>query len=349
MKIDPSSKIEDLNPDQQRYLQEIADLKSRNVSMASQLKFWRREADNMKSVVDTVYKLREYTDQHIIEPKELTGTSETHIILMTGDWHLEEKVYPEKVNRLNEYNLKIAEKRLTNLWRKYLILKDMWSSLTKIDTMTLAVMGDLITGYIHEDLIESNELPPLEALLFAKKQFKAGLRYLLDHGNFKKIDVVCLHGNHGRTTQKKRIKMAKENSFEHFLYQDLQLDYVDEPRVQFRIADGFFSYSNIFGNKFRMHHGDLIRYNGGVGGVTIPANTKIREWDIANPVNVDLFMHIHQSFETAKFITAGSVIGWNEFAEAIGARFEPPMQRMVCVEKKQGITAALKIFVKGEA
>jgi hypothetical protein len=38
----------------------------------------------------------------------------------------------------------------------------------KIDTLVFAILGDMISGYIHDELVESNHLSPTQAVLFAQ-------------------------------------------------------------------------------------------------------------------------------------------------------------------------------------
>ena len=83
------------------------------------------------------------------------------------------------------------------------------------------------------------------------------------------------------------------NSFcgEKFMYYFLKEDFKDNPRVTFHISDGYHFYLEVYGFNIRIHHGHSVRYNGGVGGLTIPMNKKIQIWNIANPAYLDLVGH----------------------------------------------------------
>lgn len=55
-------------------------------------------------------------------PKRQRGNASA--ILVLSDWHIEEPVYAETVNGVNEYNLEIAERRVKKVFEKALLLLD---------------------------------------------------------------------------------------------------------------------------------------------------------------------------------------------------------------------------------
>ena len=78
-----------------------------------------------------------------------------------------------------------------------------------------------------------------------------------------------------------------------------------------------------------------MRYGGGVGGLTIPVNKAIAQWDKLHQVDLDVFGHFHQFMDGGKFISNGSLIGYNAYAMSIKAGFEPPKQAMFLIDKKR--------------
>jgi hypothetical protein len=80
----------------------------------------------------------------------------------------------------------------------------------------------------------------------------------------------------------------------------------ERARVEFRISEGYHSFLDIYGNlKIRLHHGHAINYQGGIGGIFIPAFKSISQWDKANRADLDVFGHFHQSKDGGKFICNG--------------------------------------------
>jgi hypothetical protein len=271
--------------------------------------------------------------------------SESTAVAVASDWHLEEKVLPETVQNLNSYNLKIAEARVERFFQNILKIIEMTRGKSKIDNLILALLGDFISGYIHEELQESNELAPVEACIKMFQWITRGVDFLKKHGNFKKIICPCCVGNHGRTTPNIRISTEVKNSYEWMVYQFLNMHYCDDPIVQFKIADGYFCNLSVYKYNLRFHHGHGIRYAGGVGGIHIPLNKAIAQWDKACRADIDILGHWHSRHSTDKYVVNGSIIGWNPYAIRIKAEFSVPSQAFFLIHPEKGKTVECPILV----
>ena len=281
-----------------------------------------------------------------ISPKSQTKGSESIAVALLSDVHFEEDVQPEKVLGSNEFNPKIARERLNNFFVNTLKMTKIQRGGTRIDTLVLALLGDLISGYIHDELIESNHLSPIQACVQIQLCIKSGIEFLLKEGKFKKIIVPCCVGNHGRTTAKKQISTSTDNSFETMIYISLSEMFKEDKRVEFKIAKGYQIILTLWDNyKIRFHHGDAIRYGGGVGGITIPVNKKIANWNTRETVDLDCFGHFHQFIDGGNFISNGSLIGYGCYAFEIAAKFEDPKQAFFLIEKDKGKTIVAPILV----
>ena len=259
---------------------------------------------------------------------------------IASDWHVEETVDPRTVNHLNEFNLDIAEQRIERFFRRVVKLTEIQRNGTNIDTLVLALLGDLMTGYIHEELRETNGLSPTETVLWLTERVGAGLGLL--EQNFDQIIIPCSFGNHGRNTIKPRHATGAKNSYEWMFYHLMAKQY---PRFDWRIADGYHNYLEVDGRMIRFHHGDGLKYQGGVGGLTIPANKAINDWNKAIKAYLDIFGHLHTSIQSQNFISNGSLIGHNAYAIAIKAGMEPPTQTYFLMDKKRGRTITAPIFL----
>jgi hypothetical protein len=101
--------------------------------------------------------------------------------------------------------------------------------------------------------------------------------------------------------------------------------------------------------KIRFHHGDVLNYQGGIGGVTIPASRAIMNWDKDRKAYLDVFGHFHTlMLDTGshKFVLNGSVCGYSPFAVSIKAPYEEPKQAFFLIDKHRGKTISTPIFVK---
>ena len=263
-------------------------------------------------------------------------------VAVASDWHVEEPVFGDRINNLNEFNMEIADKRITIFFERLVYLTNTQRHSTDIDTLVLGLLGDFITGSIHDELAETNEASPVEALMWVLPRIIEGIRFLKTEGGFKRIILPCCCGNHSRTTDKRRVKTLVQTSYEYILYHVLQMSVEG---CEFHIAKGYHQLISVYDLIVRCHHGDAIRYGGGVGGITIPVNKKIAQWDKSVTADLDLFGHYHQSIYERKWISNGSLIGYSEFANQIGAEWEPPQQAFFLMKPNRGRTIHAPIFL----
>jgi hypothetical protein len=160
------------------------------------------------------------------------------------------------------------------------------------------------------------------------------------------IEIPTCVGNHGRTTPKMRIKTSFRNSYEWLLYKTLEKFYEKNPRVHFQVGEGYHNTQNIMGRRVRFHHGDGLRYQGGVGGLTIPVNKSVAQWDKIEQADFDIFGHWHQHLVSyPKWISCGCLIGYSEYALSIKAEFQHPTQTFIVIDRRYGMTLAMPIFL----
>lgn len=281
----------------------------------------------------------------IPQPSKQSDTSVA--VVLASDWHYEEEIRPESVNYLNDYNLKIADSRIKTFFSNTAKMLQKEQQDTKINTMILALLGDFITGNIHEDNVESSQLGVGEALWAVKSRIHAGIQYLLDNTNVNLV-IPCHSGNHGRHTKKQRIANEKDNSLEWLIYKSLAEIWSSNKRVQFMVGDAYHSFVDVFpGYTIRFHHGHNVRYGGGVGGITIPINKAIAQWNRNRPVQLDCMGHFHQYADGGNFVVNSSLIGFSPYAISIKGAYERPSQSFFLINGKyKEKTCSSKIFLE---
>jgi hypothetical protein len=276
----------------------------------------------------------------IKQPKR--KSSESTAFVLASDWHAEENVRPETINGRNSFNLAIAKRRIQRFYENVVYLIELQRKGTRIDNLVLCLLGDMMNGYIHEEYEENNELSPVETILWLYTEISAGLQYLADNGKLDRIVIPCCVGNHGRTTKKPRVGTMCKNSYEWMMYHCLAQRF---PQFEWQIADGYHTYVEVYGRNVRCHHGDAIKYQGGIGGITVPVIKAIAGWDKNIHADLDLFGHWHQMVAHRKFICNGSLIGYNAYALQIKADYEPPSQTFFLMEKDHGRTITAPIVL----
>jgi hypothetical protein len=303
-----------------------------------------QELENANKRVDLLAALSKRKPAKARAKVKRTKSADGTALVVLSDWHVEEPVDPETVNGVNEFSLEIADKRIKRTFDKALMLLEDARHLTEIRECVVAALGDFITGDIHDELKESALLHPLPACRWASERIESGLKTLLEHGELDKITVVTARGNHGRTTPKKRHATSYVTSYEHNMYLELQQRFSGEPRIEWNIGKGYLSWEEIQGYPVRFHHGDEIKYQGGVGGITIPVNKAIAQWDKTRQAYLDVFGHWHQFKIDGKWISNGSLIGHSAHAVAIKAEPQAPVQAFAVIDRQRGLTRCIPVF-----
>lgn len=281
-------------------------------------------------------------ETHSIKGSKSFNKSEATAILLASDWHYEENVKLSQTNGLNEFNRTIAKERIEKLFKVVAKLIEVHQKEYNIDNFVLALMGDFISGSIHDDLKEGNEIQPTQAIYEVQCLIASGIEYMLKNSNVNLI-IPCSSGNHGRITDKTRVSTAYGNSLEFLMYRTLRDYFKNEKRVKFIINDSYLTYMDIYNYKIRFHHGDSMRYGGGIGGLFIPAFKAISQWDKQIRADWTFFGHFHQLKDGGNFVSNGSLIGFSPYAIRIKADYEKPKQAFLILDKERGLEVTRKI------
>ena len=303
------------------------------------------QVKELERMVEEAFKLKNPLQTFKIEPHQSSGTSEAVAFIIASDWHVEEKVESGTINGLNKFNLEIADQRTTEFFKNALRLLNMVNKDVKIKEVVLALLGDFISGNIHDEIVELALLGPGDAIWKAQNIIISGINFLLENTDYNFI-IPCAPGNHSRITQKQRHATEQANSLETYMYRNLAMHYKDNKRVKFVLSEGYHTYLDCYGYTVRLHHGHSLNYGGGVGGLTIPVNKAIAQWNKSRPAYLDVFGHWHQFMDGGNFICNGSLIGYNAYALSIKAGFEKPKQTFFLLDKKRGKTVVCPISFK---
>lgn len=266
-------------------------------------------------------------------PEEAYSGGDAAAIFVLTDWHYEEQVDPSTVNNLNAFSPEIAKKRLECVTQRFLTLLDSVRSLSNIKQIVIPVLGDLITGHLHDDQKESNHMFPTEALLEVRDQLHAVIDTVAKESGIQEIDIYTSNGNHGRTVPKPRVSTAYKTSYEWLLYRWMEKDYRNS-HIRWHVSNSYFNMAHVCGKTLRFHHGDSIKYNGGVGGITIPVLKAIRNWDDGLKSDLDFFGHWHQFMWHPKFVACNCLIGYSAYAQMrVKAPFSLPSQTFAVIDR----------------
>ena len=307
----------------------------------------RAALERIDELEATLTQYQRYTETPLrrVEPASLaTRSRSAAVVALLSDVHAEERVHQTDAIP-NEYSLDIAQRRVARFFAGVEWLTQRAQTNFDIGTLVLWLGGDLITGDIHAENLETAECPPGVAMLAVRDWIAAGVRRLLEAMPGLHIRVPCSCGNHGRTTKRMRASTGYGHSWEWLLYQVLGHDFADDPRVQVHATQDEMQYLRVFDFDLAFHHGHRMRYSGGVGGITIPATKAVMRWDRWKRCDLYHFGHFHTQLDLGQYAFNGSVIGPSPYSFAIGASPEPPRQSWYVLDAKRGKTMVSPVWV----
>ena len=325
---------------QERLINQLRADKARQKALYKVLQGHHGELEKMLGISEQIGNPRMLP----IQKNKASNTTVATMLALASDWHIEEEVRPEAVGGLNEYNLSISERRAKKFFSSLVRLWGILRKDVKVEHLILALLGDFLSNTLHEDQIENLLLPPTESIVRCQDYIYSGINFVLENTDLT-LNIPCHSGNHARTT--KRVHNQKEygHSLEWLMFMSLAKIFESEPRVNFTIPKSYHSYQTVYGVECRFHHGHNIRYQGGVGGITIPVNKAIAQWNYNKPVHLDLFGHFHQLFDGGNFICNGSLIGHSAFSVAFKFKYERPQQSLSLIDSTHGRTCHWPILV----
>jgi hypothetical protein len=258
-----------------------------------------------------------------------------------SDWHVEEVVEAGKTRGLNRYSPTIAARRAEACARSTVKLFRHVGSSYKVDTLLLWLGGDFITGYIHEELAQTNAMAPVEGAQFAQRLLIAALQQIESEKSIRHCRIICHRGNHARTTRKMQFKNDFETSFETWIYANLRDIFRGSKKLQFVIPEADVHLETILpGYRVRSFHGHQVRYQDGVGGLTIPLNKWEARQDKTTRADFNILGHWHNySQPNSTSILNGSLKGYDEFAASFGFAYQPPLQAFALFDTRRRMVA----------
>ena len=171
---------------------------------------------------------------------------------------------------------------------------------------------------------------------------------------FGAVFIPAVAGNHGRLDRKPVAKGRAYTNWDWLLYQLLDKAFHDDSRVQFLIPSGPDANYRIYGHRFLLSHGDQFRGGDGMIGHLGPlvrGDHKKRSRNNQIGMGYDTLMvgHFHTLMMGTRFITNGSLIGYNEYAYQGNFGFEEPQQALFITHKDRGITWRMPICLNDDS
>lgn len=305
------------------------------------------ELARVRAVVDLNPRAAEWT----LSPK--AGRKAEHIpYLLTSDHQLGEVIRAAETEAGYGYDVATYRRRYRALIETAIRLCQDHAAEWRFPGFIYARGGDTISGAIHEELEETDELTALEAVTVAFEEEAAGIRHLADA--FGKVEVKDVGGgNHDRNTRKPRSKRAPAHSYDTLVGYMLRREFAGDKRVTFQGTESPDVRFRVYERRILLTHGDKIGSRGGHGFIG-PAATILRgaqkiiaEQATFGTIIDEVHMgHFHTFLDVGWTLCNGCLPGYSEFAKLNRMRPGPPEQTLSFFHPVHGRRAVERIFLE---
>lgn len=282
-------------------------------------------------------------DWTVAPPREGKGKSEHTPYLLTSDFQAGEVVRADETEAGYGYDSEQFRQRYRKLIRTTVDLctnhaGDNWV----YPGIIYARGGDAISGGIHEELADTDDMTPIEAVQCVFEEEAAGIRTLADA--LGKVDVKEVPGNHDRTTMKPRSKTVIAHSFDTLVSVLLHREFRNDKRVSFQTSKSYDVFFPIYDRNILLTHGDRIGSRGGQGFIG-PAATIMRgaQKVIAEQAAIGRHVHrvdvghFHTPFYAEWVLANGCLPGYSEYAKSFRMRPSDPQQFLLFHHPRRGV------------
>ena len=261
------------------------------------------------------------------------GDTPQIVVAPLTDTHIGEYVDYQQMAGLNQYDFEIFNSRLHGWVIQLLNLVEYRRNSVDIDELIVPLLGDMISGDIHEELSKTNVDNCMGQMIRGANLIAQALRFLAP--NFNSIRVPCVVGNHGRMTRKPPMK-DKYMDWDYLMYQWIAAFCRNHDNIHFDISQSFFHIFNVANRNILIMHGDAVSGGGSQQSLT-KTISNLRSVLQYNQVGYDkthfdsvMLGHFHRvdeiDIDTGELHICGCMKGPDEFAFQRVQRASHPKQ-----------------------
>lgn len=170
-----------------------------------------------------------------------------------SDLHLSETVRLSESNGINQYNSIIAANRVYEYAQKVKSILTRHMAMYKIKSIWVPVLGDIINGSIHPELIATNDMTDPAAVVLGARLLRMFVEELASLG--VPVEVDAIHGNHPRLSAKMPTKKQAHTNLDWLMYEYMSSAFERDSRVSVNVHTSQIGMKNILGWNYVFEHG----------------------------------------------------------------------------------------------
>lgn len=308
----------------------------------------REQIDSLKGSSNMGFTPASWTlSSHTAKKQEHTP------VLLTSDFQLGEVIRPEETEAGYGYDHNIFRRRYramidTTIYLSFSHAGKNWN----YPGIVYERGGDTLSGGIHDELRETDDLTPIEAVQVAFEEESAGIAKLAEAFGHVDVKTPGAGGNHDRNTFKPRAKRAVAHNYDYLIAFMLANHFRGDKRVTFQTSESFDVFYPVYRQNILLTHGDRLGSGGGQGFIG-PLATILRGGQKTIMEQAALGRQVHQihhgHFHTPNvndwIVSNGTIAGYSEYAKAFRMRPTPPQQFLLYYHAKRGMVDVKPIIL----
>lgn len=307
------------------------------------------------SLAHALFEVDEATKERVgtLEVQTTKSNQVSNIpVTVWSDWHIGEVVVPAEIHNINKFNLEVAQSRVNKLVSRTLDLCFEHSAHKEYpDGIVIFLLGDMVSGSIHEELEKTNEVPVLHAVIETVNMLVAAITTLSNY--FPKITISCVAGNHGRLTDRMQAKNFHLENLDWLIYNFVRDRLKDIPSITIDIPESSSAFVKVANMTFLGMHGCELGTGGGeaiIGpvGKIIRGEQKVRSslGQVGLGYDILLLGHYHQTLWLPRVFVNNCIKGYDEYAyRVLKAMPSTPSQILFFVNEKYGVVSKHEVFL----
>lgn len=285
----------------------------------------------------------------VLRPPPSDSTPGTPVLLLS-DWHAGEVVKQAEVGGLNAFNTGVLRRRVANTMEGAIVLATKYVTRPEYNGVVVPILGDMVTGEIHDELARTNDRDLLPAVLEVADLLTAVLTRFADV--FGHVYAPCVSGNHGRMDRKMPAKTFTARNYDWLIYNMVERAVRQDARIMVHNPHANEVHFTVGDHRFMAVHGHDLGVKGGDGiigalGPIMRGRLKVgaQQASIGRDFETLLMGHWHQYLVLPGLVVNNTLKGFDEFAaKFLRAKPSRPSQALFYVHPRQGITSHWQVF-----
>jgi hypothetical protein len=351
--VEQDAVIEQLRSKNARLELSKAQVQAELAAIKAELRLSEGELDRARAVLGLLHDESGLVPKWTLPPTKKGEQNVGIPVFVFSDTHYGEVVNDAEVYGYNKYNVTIQEMRTKRFAEGAIkVTRDYLSGSKKLrlDGCVLMIGGDLVSGGIHQELLQTDEMTAMEASVHFAPLVAAVVLMLLEE--FGAVHVMSVPGNHDRLYKKIPSKKNAQNAASWVFTHMVKMALGEEREITWDISPSRDAYFKIYNTAFALTHGDQFRGGDGqVGAIGPVKRGQLRKSarDHAMGLDNDIMVlgHFHQwlSAPGQGLIMNGSLKGYDEYAFGLNLMPELAQQALFVVTPEYGVTFQAPIIV----